>query len=150
MITNLRNCWLPALVACTLILIGGCSRQAKTDRALARAEQYFTAGQYDSAEVEYLNVLRLNSSNKVAIKNLGTIYYAQDQVIRALPFLNGLRELDPNNLENRARRARVLMAAGAVKEAREDLEFVLAKDPANETAILLLVDLAAKPEDVKA
>src|SRR5688572_3679548 len=104
--------WAPALLAFVLLLVGGCSRESKAKRALARAEQFYAAGEYNKAEVEYLNVLRSVSSNRVALARLGEIYFTQDQVVRALPFLNGIRQLEPENLPNRARRARVVFAAG--------------------------------------
>ena len=57
----------PPLKACFGILVfslvlmvgAGCSRQARTNRYLARAERDFHAEQYDRAEIEYLSALQL-------------------------------------------------------------------------------------------
>lgn len=38
----------------------GCSPAAKKARHLERANRYFDSGQYDKAEIEYINVLQLD------------------------------------------------------------------------------------------
>lgn len=38
----------------------GCSPVAKKARHLERANRYFDSGQYDKAEIEYINVLQLD------------------------------------------------------------------------------------------
>src|SRR5438876_12398651 len=77
----------------------GCSRKAKSARHLQRADTYFAAGQYPKAEVEYLNTLKLNSTNSRAMGRLGTIYYEQGCSGRAYAFLAKAAELQPTNLD---------------------------------------------------
>ncbi len=45
------------------IAFAGCSVQARKARAIERANRYFAAGQYDAAEIDYLNALRLDRNN---------------------------------------------------------------------------------------
>ena len=65
----------------TLLLLAvvgaGCSREARKSRHLKRAEKYYQAEQYAPAEIEYLNVLKLEPVNPVAIRRLGLIYHSE-------------------------------------------------------------------------
>ena len=45
----------------------GCSAKAKKAYHLQKANRYFDAGDYGNAEVEYLNVLRNDHENALAI-----------------------------------------------------------------------------------
>ena len=45
----------------------------------------FTAGQYDKAEIEYLNVLRRDPENALAIGRLGDIYFDEGRFQRRRP-----------------------------------------------------------------
>ncbi len=42
-------------------LVAGCSAKTRRAKHMQRADKYFSAGQYPKAEVEYLNVLQLDS-----------------------------------------------------------------------------------------
>jgi tetratricopeptide (TPR) repeat protein len=131
-------------------LLTGCSRQSKISRHLQRADSYFAGDQYDKAEIEYLNVLKLDATNRLAIRNLGAIYYSDELMLRATAFLNTAKQLDPNDLGSRSRLSRLYLIGDAAKEARQEADFVLQSWPTNETALLVLVDLSSKPDDVKA
>ena len=62
------------LVAVLIALSGtGCTKEMRKNRYLARANSDFQSGQYDKAEVEYLNVLRVAPRNPVALARLGFI-----------------------------------------------------------------------------
>lgn len=140
--------FLPALVILFLTLAGGCSRQSKINRHLKTADAFFAADQYNLAEIEYLNVMRLDATNKTAIRNLGAIYYADEQMIRSLAFLNTLKQMDPADFESRGKLSRLYFAAGAIKEARDEATLVLQSSPTNETALLVLIDAFSKPEEL--
>src|SRR4051812_45250516 len=52
------------LLLLALTLLGsGCSPQAKMTRHLQSADSHYPAGDYDKAEVEYLNALKLEPQN---------------------------------------------------------------------------------------
>src|ERR1035441_5312823 len=55
----------------------GCTKEAKKNRYLARANSDFAAGQYEKAEVEYRKVLQVAPANSAAIAHLGIIYHDQ-------------------------------------------------------------------------
>ena len=52
-------------------LITACSKEAKKTRFLAEADNYFKAGDYDKAKVNYLNVVRLDPQNALAFERIG-------------------------------------------------------------------------------
>src|ERR1700690_1154581 len=89
---------LTLVLAGFLVLSGtGCTAKDKKPRHLNRAHKYFAAGQYDQAEIEYINVLRNNQQNKEAIGRLGVIYFEEGRFQLAAPFLFKACELETNN-----------------------------------------------------
>ena len=69
----------PAVMAISLVAatIAGCHLPGKTSRVMERADRYFKAGEYDKARIEYLNVLKLDRTNRSAIRQLGVIYFEE-------------------------------------------------------------------------
>ena len=76
------------------ICVTSCSREGEKAGLLDRANNYFKAGAYDSARIEYLNLLRLDPRNATAIEQLGTIWFEGGAPFRAWPFLLKVKELD--------------------------------------------------------
>jgi tetratricopeptide (TPR) repeat protein len=140
----------PRLLSALLftLVAGGCSREGNKSTLLDRANNYFKAGEYDSARIEYLNLLRLDPQNATAIERLGTIWFEDGAPLRALPFLAKSRELAPNNLNCRTKLAKALMAVGDVPNARKEAIAILDRDPANDDTIILLADTALTPQEV--
>ena len=75
-------------------VIAGCSKDAKIARYRERANKHYAAGQYAEAEVEYMNLLRSYPQDKVAIRQLGCIFFEEGRLPQAFQFLNKARELD--------------------------------------------------------
>ena len=121
-------------------LLVGCSKAGRAARHFERAEAYLRAGEREKAEIEYLNVLRLEPLNARAIERLGEVYFEQGRFPRALVFLLKTRELDTNNIIARLHAAQSFMAVGQPKSARDEVLPVLELQPTNETALLLLVE----------
>jgi tetratricopeptide (TPR) repeat protein len=136
------------LLIALLASVTGCSRDARRDRHLAQAEKYFAAGQYSPAEIEYLNVFKLDHANAHAIGRLGIIYFDEGRLSRAYPFLTRANELDPANLEVRTKLAGIELLAGASRDARVQLNYILDRQPTNSEAIRLLADSARSRNDV--
>lgn len=135
------------LALCAVVLWCGCSPTTKKSRHLARGEEYFKAEQYDKAEVEFLNVLRLERTNAAALRQLGMSYYYQGRLSHAYAFLQKATELNPGHDESRVRFAGLLVAARKLPEARVHAEAVLARDPGNEEALMLLADTVTSAAD---
>jgi len=127
----------------------GCSPLARKARALSRADRYFDAGQYDAAEIEYLNALRIDPKNPQAIGRLGVIYFDQGREGKALPFLMAGRKLQPENLEVRLEFGLYLLAFTRFQEARDEANFILDHDPLHRDAPLLLAEAAVRPKEIE-
>src|SRR6187200_3384915 len=87
-------------VALAIVLVTGCSKEAKTARLVHDDDTYFKAGNYDKAKVSYLNVLRLDPQNALAFERIGAMWQDDAAPLRAAAFLKKASELDPNNVEN--------------------------------------------------
>jgi tetratricopeptide (TPR) repeat protein len=132
-----------------LILPSGCSRQAKKARHLQQAQGYFKAEQYDKAEIEFRNVLRLERTNAAAILGLGVCYFNEGRIPQAYPLLQRSFETDTNNTDIRLRLASIHLVGGKLKEARDHALAVLAREPGNDEALLTLADTAVGSNDVQ-
>ena len=137
------------LVGVALLLAMGCSRDAKRAKYLKQAEAHFQAGDYDRAEIEYLNLLRIEQTNGVALRNLGLMAFEQGRALRAYGLLSEARKVSPEDLEVRLRLAQVLLSGGKPKEARDEALLLLARQPTNENTLLLLVDSSLGTNDLK-
>ncbi len=137
------------LVGVALLLATGCSRDAKRAKYLKQAEAHFQAGDYDRAEIEYLNLLRIEQTNGVALRNLGLMAFEQGRIARAYVVLSQARKVSPEDLETRLKLAQVLLSGGKPKEARDEAVQLLARQPTNESALLLLVDSSLNTNDLK-
>jgi tetratricopeptide (TPR) repeat protein len=141
------------LVAAVLAAVGcvSCSPQAKKAGHLKQADGFFDSGQYDKAEIEYMNVRQLEPLNPQAIGRLGLIYFDQGRVGRVIPYLTKGKELQPDNLDIRRRLGLVSLSTGSLARAREEAGFILDRNPLDEEAPLILADATtAKPEEIEA
>jgi len=130
------------------VILSGCFAAARKSRILERADRYFKAGEYDKAKIEYLNLVRADPQNATAFEKLGTIWFEEGAPLRAAAFLIKTRELAPNNLDNRAKLARVFMSIGQNAEARKEAVTILQQSPANDEGILILANTDGTKEDV--
>ena len=144
--TNLRRILAAVLVAA---IVSGCSREGKISSLLERANKYFKAGEYDDAGIEYLNVLRLDPQNAIAIQQLGNIWFEEGAPVRALPFLVKTKELAPKDLGARTKLAMAMMTLGDESNARKEALAILDGDPTNDDCITLLADTARTSEEFK-
>ena len=119
-------------VLVAIIFLFGCSRAAKEARFHHRADQYFKAGQYDKAKVEYLNVVRLNSQNLTAFQQLALIWTEQGVPLKAIPFLRRVTELTPRNVLDRINLAQSFLQIGRLDDARKEATAILQLDSRNE------------------
>ncbi|MFH0908749.1 MAG: tetratricopeptide repeat protein [bacterium] len=138
MISIPRFSWSSILVALALAaVLAACSSDARKGRHLERAERYFDQEKYAEAAIEYMNVLRLDNSNRVAIVRIGLARFAQGDLQEAFPFLSKAAQLDPDNNDVRIKLATVYLLSGNADEARDEAEKVLAKEPANFEALMV-------------
>jgi tetratricopeptide (TPR) repeat protein len=120
------------------------------ERHLARGQKFFKAEEYNKAEIEFLNVVRLEQTNAVALRDLGLTYYQQGRWLRSYAFLQKASEASTESDEVRLRRAAILMGLGGLKDARTHAEAILSHDAANEEALMLLAETAVSTNDILA
>ncbi|MGZ4960913.1 MAG: tetratricopeptide repeat protein [Limisphaerales bacterium] len=137
------------ILVATMALLAGCSKEAKLARYRQRANKDFTAGNYAQAEVEYMNLLRSNPSDPVAIRQLGFVFFEQGRLPQALQFLIKAHELEPDNIETSGKLGSAYMAAQQYKLAEQLALHTLEKEPANGSALVLLADTADTEEKLK-
>jgi tetratricopeptide (TPR) repeat protein len=127
----------------------GCAKEEDNkEQHLSRANDYFAAEQYDKAEKEYREVLRLTPDDPVALRQLSVIYYDQGQLPQAYPLLKKSAELEPDNLEVQLKLGRTLLSLRESAPAREAALRILDKQRGHEQALLLLADTALIPNDI--
>ncbi|HEU6449244.1 MAG TPA: tetratricopeptide repeat protein [Verrucomicrobiae bacterium] len=132
-----------AVTTALAVAVTGCSnRTAKTIYHERRADNFFKSGDFDKAEVEYMNVLRADAENARAIGQLGIIYYDQGRLQRAAPFLFKAVQLDTNNVAVHLKLGFLYQSVGKLKEARDEANFVLHRQGTNDEAPLLLAQTA--------
>src|SRR5450432_4262370 len=108
------------LVAVLLATVStGCSAKAKKIYHLQKANRYFDAGQYDQAEIEYINVLRNDHENFQAISRLADIYFDEGRLPKAAPFILKGHQLATNDLDLNFKLGIVYLAYGKIKEAHD-------------------------------
>ena len=140
-LTGVALCILAALIA-------GCGGEAGKARHMRRAERYYMDERYKEAIIEYLNVLRLDPTNSLAIRQLGLAHSADGNARQAIPFILRSAQLEPDNTEVQLKAAQLYLLAGQAANSRQIAEQILARDPDNFDAHLLLVDSAREDEAV--
>src|SRR5947209_5255430 len=104
----------------------GCAKQEDTkETRLARANDYFAADQYDKAEKEFREVLRLAPNDPVALRQLGILYHDQGQIVQAYPPLKKAAELLPEDSEVQLKLGLTLLSLRQFAEARDSALQVL-------------------------
>jgi tetratricopeptide (TPR) repeat protein len=142
--------FLPLTLPLTLaLLFTGCTRAAKEARFLSRADDYYKAGQYDEANIEYLNLLRLDPVNPTPYLRIGEISFENGDTLKALQFLSKARDLAPDNREAHARLGSIYLALGDAAAARKEALAMLKQAPGDGEALLMLVNAVRAPADIQ-
>lgn len=145
---------LPRLILLLLAILpvfnAGCSKEAKRDRLLATANTHYLAGDYDKAEVEYLNTLKTEALNPTAVARLGLIYTNQGKVSSAITYLRKAIELNPEDLDVRIKLAQLDLSSGNLKEARAKATYVLERRPDDLEAPQVLAGSIGDASEVEA
>lgn len=134
------------IMAMALTLGSGCSKEAKRDRFIKRANHYFEAKDYPKATIEYLNAAQLDPENPVCTERLGQIYFAQGQLARAQAWLRKSLAQNPARVELMVPLMRIYREAHDSAKASSMAVDILKLQPGNEEAFLTLADFATTPE----
>ena len=132
-----------ALAAC------GVSPQAKKAGYLANGDKFFAMKQYKEAATAYRNALRADSEDKNTFVKLAAVFLAAGDINQYLSNLQQARDIDPGDLDIRLKMARGFAMIHKTNESRREIDFILEKDPQHPGALILLSELAAKPEEIE-
>ncbi|HRP03834.1 MAG TPA: tetratricopeptide repeat protein [Opitutaceae bacterium] len=147
----MRGRMLALTIACLgIALLGGCSAEARRNRALKRGDEFVAKNQYDRAEIEYINALRDDAQNAHAMASLGVIYMEQGRLSRAYPLLKRASEIDPNDLRARAKLASVYMAVGNPSAALAEATAILKLNPGLPDVPVTLAEASNTPAQIGA
>jgi tetratricopeptide (TPR) repeat protein len=147
---QIRIC-LPVVAAGTIaILLAGCTAASRKARLAGKAEQFFNAGEYDKAKIEYLNVVKIDQSDANAYARIGAMWVDEGAPLRAGAFLVKAIELAPDDIGSHLNLARVYLAVGRISDARKEAMTVLEKAPSKGEALVTLVDTSHTPEEISA
>jgi tetratricopeptide (TPR) repeat protein len=126
----------------------GCGKEDNKEEHFSRANEYFAAEQYDKAEKEYREVLRLAPEDPATLRQLGILYFVQQQIRQAYPLLKRAAELQPDDTEIQLKLGQIFLAGGAYAQARDAAVQILDKQPEHELALPLLADASRTPDDI--
>lgn len=139
-------------IALLLALVSGglgCSAEAKKERALARAVEHFKAGKRREAKIECLNVLRTEPGNTKAHEMLATLWFEQGSMLRAMPHLQKLVEMNGNDRQSRHRMAEINLALGKVSAAHREAISILERQKDDGRALMMLVETIRSPDELE-
>ncbi|MFL6593802.1 MAG: tetratricopeptide repeat protein [Chthoniobacterales bacterium] len=136
-------------LALLVLLFSGCTENVQRWYHVRRGEKFFQAQQYESAKIEYLNVLRVSRGDHAALERMGLIWSAQGAPLQAYGYLKKAAEFDPDNAEVRAKLARILLTFGDVDTAREEARAVLANSPLNDDALLIFAETVRDSDELR-
>jgi len=139
-----------ALAAVVAVLVAGCSAEAKKEKLLERAGAFLKAGDYEKAEIESLNVLKLDAQNLQAMEHLGQIWFERGAPLRALPLLSTVRSKSSGNRDVQRRLMQLALSLGKFGEARREAAAILQRTPGDKEAIVVLSLAARSKEDLEA
>lgn len=136
------------LVAASLAIANsGCS--AKKTYYMKKADRDFEAGQYDKAEIEYIHVRQIDEKDPHAMGRLGIIYFDEGRFDRAAAFLFRASQLTTNNVEVHLKLGFIYLSAAKLKEARDEANLVLDRNPQDDEAPLLLAEASIAPKEIQ-
>ncbi|MBL9210161.1 MAG: tetratricopeptide repeat protein [Opitutaceae bacterium] len=138
-----------ALVIVTGLLFTGCSPAAKKEALLDRAAAFVRSGDFEKAEIECLNVLKLDRENVRALEYLGTIWLERGAPLRAAPLLAAVRSRAPANREVRRQLMQINLTIGKLAEAKKEALGILQRLPDDKEAIIALSRAARTKQDLE-
>lgn len=134
--------------ACMLVL-AGCSRESRIDKALKKGEELLAAGKYAEAELEFKTAQQTPQPQPRAVVGLGEVYFNQGRLERAAAFLNKAKEMLPDDANVRMKLGMCQLSLRQTAEARSSARFVLERLPGNPDAPLLLADTSQNGPEVE-
>jgi len=128
-------------------ITAGCSRKSDIGATLASADRHFEKREFEAAKIQYFNALQTQPTNSHARMKLGCIFFEQGQLQHAFPLLRQVRDIYPNEIPVREALALIYSISGT-NLWKEEVDAILQREPANETAVMTLLRTANTPEAI--
>ncbi len=134
------------VVVAALLLLSGCSKEAKKAKFLSSAKQYKQQGKLSEAAIQYRNAIKIDPDLAEARAGLGEVLLTQGQFVAAEAELRKSLERAPKNVHVLNLLAGIYLLAGRPNWASEKVQAALVVDPANVDARILSgqIQLATK------
>ncbi len=133
--------------ALLVALLAGCSKASKVQGHLKRGGEYVAQGDYLKAEIEYLNVGRLDPGNAQAVRRLADIYFQQGNIPKAFGFLKKAADLGAADEDLHLKMGRIYLTSRKFKETRDEANVVLQTKPDSDEALVLYSQAAVGTND---
>lgn len=130
-----------------LLAFGACSRQAKIEKAVQRADRMFQEADFEGAKLIYLRALQSDAQNLKAVKGMGLIWMEQGVPLEAVRYLKAASQKSPEDLELRLKLAQSFAALSQLPLAYEEANAVLERQPLNKEALLVAAQTTSNPEE---
>src|SRR5262245_8261871 len=120
--------------------LAGCSRDpnVRKQKYVESGKRYLDSQKYREASIQFLNAIKVDPRFAEAHYMLAQSYHQQGLWLAAYQELVRTTEVQPDNLKAQIDLGGLQLAARHFKEAQEKAEFVIAKDPKNVDAHILL------------
>lgn len=129
-----KRCWpVCAAMGFAFLLSTSCAEnpEATKKRAVEAGERYFAEGKLNEAVIEFKHALQVDVNFLPAVHGLGRVYAAKAWYADSLAELRRAQKLEPDSPAIAADLGRVLIEAGAWREADRQSERILSRDPTN-------------------
>lgn len=139
------------LLPFTLLLLQlGCSRDANTKKLkyLESGQRYYDHGKFQEAFIQFSNAIQVDEGYAEAHYHLAQSCIRLQKWATANAELRRTIELEPNNVNPRIDLANLLIAGGALKEAKEQTDFLFGLEPNNAMVHVAVADLLAAQGDL--
>jgi tetratricopeptide (TPR) repeat protein len=134
-----------ALLSILLASLAACGGAAsRFDAYLKHGQEYFAAGDYARAGVEFRNAMQIEPRNAEARIMAARTLEKQGRLREAIGLLQSAVEIAPDNTEARANLARLLLFGGGAEQAMKILEPALKGHP--DDPLLLTLRAAARQQ----
>jgi len=136
------------LLALSAALFGCGGKEERMAAHMAKGKAYYEQANYDKARVELKNVLQIEPKNADAYYVLGLIEDEQQNWQSAFAYYSKTVELDPDQMQAKAKLGRLYVFSGAVDKADNIANEILARHPGDLGARFLKAAVMTRNGDV--
>jgi len=108
---------------------------------LENAKKYFISKEFEKAQIEFQNAIRIDPLNDSAHFDLGETYVHLQKPVKAAASFSQAVKVNPDNIKAQLRLGQILLLAGETKHARETANEIIKKQSGNVEAMHLLASI---------